>query len=218
MRQITLDIETTGLNPNEGHKIIEIGCVELIDNFPTGNTWQSYINPNRSIPQEAYEIHGLTEEFLSTKPTFYEVSESFINFIKNSELVIHNAKFDMGFINYELEENNIPVIKDMSVLDTVILARKIFPGQSVSLDALCKRYKINLEKRKFHGALLDAELLAEVYLELKGGRQQGIDLNTVLNNTRKQINFEKISYSKKIYELKEEEKKKYKKLITNINK
>ena len=218
MRQITLDIETTGLNPNEGHKIIEIGCVELIDNFPTGNTWQSYINPNRSVPQEAYEIHGLTEEFLSTKPTFYEISESFINFIKNSELVIHNAKFDMGFINYELEENNIPAIKDMSVLDTVILARKIFPGQSVSLDALCKRYKINLEKRKFHGALLDAELLAEVYLELKGGRQQGIDLNTVLNNTRKQINFEKISYSKKIYELKEEEKKKFKKLINNINK
>lgn len=218
MRQITLDIETTGLNPNEGHKIIEIGCVELIDNFPTGSTWQSYINPNRSIPQEAYEIHGLTEEFLSTKPTFHEVSESFINFIKNSELVIHNAKFDMGFINYELEENNIPSIKDMSVLDTVILARKIFPGQSVSLDALCKRYKINLEKRKFHGALLDAELLAEVYLELKGGRQQGIDLNTVLNNTRKQINFKNISYSKKIYELKEEEKKKYKKLITNINK
>ena len=205
MRKITLDLETTGLNPLEGHKIIEIGCVELINNFPTGNTWQTYINPMRNIPQEAYEVHGLTEEFLENKPFFRDTIDEFFNFIKNSDLIIHNAKFDIKFINYELEANNLNPILNNKVIDTIDIAKKMFPGQSISLDALCKRYKIDLEKRKFHGALLDAELLAEVYLEMQGGRQQGFDLKNEYINSKKNIDIRNIQYSKKIYKLTKEE-------------
>ena len=216
MRKVTLDLETTGLNPLEGHKIIEIGCVELINNFPTGNTWQTYINPKRNIPQEAYEVHGLTEEFLENKPFFKDTIDDFFNFIKNSDLIIHNAKFDMKFINYELEANNLNSINNNKVIDTIDIAKNMFPGQSISLDALCKRYKIDLDKRKFHGALLDAELLAEVYLEMQGGRQQGLDLKNEFINTNKKINIKNIQYSKKIYELTKEEVEINKKIMESI--
>lgn len=205
MRKVTLDLETTGLNPLEGHKIIEIGCVELINNFPTGNTWQTYINPDRTIPQEAYQVHGLTEEFLEDKPFFKDTINNFLNFIKNSDLIVHNAKFDMKFINYELEANNLNPITNNKVIDTIDIAKNMFPGQSISLDALCKRYKINLEKRKFHGALLDAELLAEVYLEMQGGRQQGFDLKNKYIKSHEKIDIKKIQYSKKIYKLTKKE-------------
>ena len=216
MRKVTLDLETTGLNPLEGHKIIEIGCVELINNFPTGNTWQTYINPKRNIPQEAFQIHGLTEEFLENKPFFKETIDEFLNFIKDSDLIIHNAKFDMKFINYELEANNLNSISNNKVIDTIDLAKNIFPGQSVSLDALCRRYKIDLEKRKFHGALLDAELLAEVYLEMQGGRQQGFDLKNDFISSKEKINIKNIQYSKKIYKLTKEEIENNKKLMKII--
>ena len=216
MRKVTLDLETTGLNPLEGHKIIEIGCVELINNFPTGNTWQTYINPKRNIPQEAYEVHGLTEEFLENKPFFKDTIDDFFNFIKNSDLIIHNVKFDMKFINYELEANNLNSINNNKVIDTIDIAKNMFPGQSISLDALCKRYKIDLDKRKFHGALLDAELLAEVYLEMQGGRQQGLDLKNEFINTNKKINIKNIQYSKKIYELTKEEVEINKKIMESI--
>jgi len=216
MRKVTLDLETTGLNPLEGHKIIEIGCVELINNFPTGNTWQTYINPKRNIPQEAFEVHGLTEEFLENKPFFKDTIDEFLNFIKDSDLIIHNAKFDMKFINYELEANNLNPILSNKVIDTINIAKNIFPGQSISLDALCKRYKIDLEKRKFHGALLDAELLAEVYLEMLGGRQQGIDLKNEYIKSRKRIDMKNIQYSKKIYKLTKEELENNNKLIKSI--
>ena len=215
MRKIALDIETTGLNPIEGHKIIEIGCVELLNNFPTGKTWQKYINPNRNIPQEAYEVHGLTEDFLKDKPSFQEVTEGFKSFIKNSKLIIHNSKFDIKFLNYELEAINLDPI-NLEIIDTIDIARKLFPGQSVSLDALCKRYKIDIEKRKLHGALLDAELLAEVYLEMQGGRQQGINLELKKNSNDKKVNRENIKYSKKIYKLKKEEINSYNKLLASI--
>ena len=216
MRKITLDLETTGLNPLEGHKIIEIGCVELINNFPTGNTWQTYINPKRNIPQEAFEIHGLTEEFLENKPFFKDTIDEFLNFIKDSDLIIHNAKFDMKFINYELEANNLNPISNNKIIDTIDIAKNMFPGQSNSLDALCKRYKIDLEKRKFHGALLDAELLAEVYLEMQGGRQQGFDLKNEYIDSKKKIDIKNIQYSKKVYKLTKEEIENNIKLIKSI--
>ena len=193
MRSITLDIETTGLSFLEGHKIVEIGCVELLNNFPSGKTWQRYINPERSIPEEAFKIHGLSNEFLSNKPVFSDIIDDFLNFIKDSDLIIHNSRFDLPFINYELEINNSKALdpKKNKVIDTLNLARKIHPGQSVSLDALSRRYKVNIE-RENHGALLDAEILAEVYLEMNGGRQQNINLTESVNKTKKSTKYTNI--------------------------
>ena len=219
MRSITLDIETTGLSFLEGHKIVEIGCVELLNNFPSGKTWQRYINPKRSIPEEAFKIHGLSNEFLSNKPVFSDIIDDFLNFIKDSDLIIHNSKFDLPFINYELEINNSKALdtKKNNVIDTLNLARKMHPGQSVSLDALSRRYKVNIE-RENHGALLDAEILAEVYLEMNGGRQQNINLIESGNKTKKSIRAEIYNYSKKIYEVTDQEKKNHQELLDFINK
>mgnify|MGYP001447230028 FL=1 len=218
MRSITLDIETTGLSFLEGHKIVEIGCVELVNNFPSGKTWQRYINPERSMPEEAFKIHGLSEEFLINKPVFSDIIDDFLNFIKDSDLIIHNSRFDLTFINYELEANNSKAIdpKKNNVIDTLNLARKMYPGQSVSLDALSRRYKINIE-RENHGALLDAEILAEVYLEMHGGRQQNINLTENENKTKKNISTQIYDYSRKIYEVTDQEKKKHQELIDFIN-
>jgi DNA polymerase-3 subunit epsilon len=217
MRKIALDLETTGLNPFEGHKIIEIGCVELINNFPTGNAWQTYLNPKRNMPQEAYEVHGLTEEFLADKPIFKDMINNFFEFVKNSDLIIHNAKFDMKFLNYELEANQLSPITNLKIIDTIDIARKMFPGQSISLDALCKRYKIDIEKRKFHGALLDAELLAEVYLEMQGGRQQGFKLINELVEIGKEIDIKDEPYSKKVYKVTNEEKNLHYNIMKIVN-
>ena len=208
MRSITLDIETTGLSFLEGHKIVEIGCVELLNNFPSGKTWQRYINPERSMPEEAFKIHGLSDEFLSNKPVFSDIIDDFLNFIKDSDLIIHNSRFDLPFINYELEINNSKALdpKKNNVIDTLNLARKMHPGQSVSLDALSRRYKINIE-RENHGALLDAEILAEVYLEMNGGRQQNINLTESVNKIKKSTHTQIYDYSKKIYEVTDQEKK-----------
>ena len=202
MRSITLDIETTGLSFLEGHKIVEIGCVELLNNFPSGKTWQRYINPERSMPEEAFKIHGLSEEFLSNKPVFSDIIDDFLNFIKDSDLIIHNSRFDLPFINYELEINNSKALdpKKNNVIDTLNLARKMHPGQSVSLDALSRRYKINIE-RENHGALLDAEILAEVYLEMNGGRQQNINLTESVNKTKKAHIHKYITIQKKYMRL-----------------
>ena len=218
MRSVTLDIETTGLSFLEGHKIVEIGCVELVNNFPSGKTWQRYINPERSMPEEAFKIHGLSEEFLINKPVFSDIIDDFLNFIKDSDLIIHNSRFDLTFINYELEANNSKAIdpKKNNVIDTLNLARKMYPGQSVSLDALSRRYKINIE-RENHGALLDAEILAEVYLEMHGGRQQNINLTENENKTKKNISTQIYDYSRKIYEVTDQEKKKHQELIDFIN-
>ena len=218
MRSITLDIETTGLSYLEGHKIVEIGCVELLNNCPSGKTWQRYINPERSMPEEAFKIHGLSEEFLFNKPIFSDIIDDFFNFIKDSDLIIHNSRFDLPFINYELEINNRKVLdlKKNNVIDTLTLARKMHPGQSVSLDALSKRYKINTE-RKNHGALLDAEILAEVYLEMHGGRQQNINLNESINKTKEKTRTQIYDYSKKIYDVTDQEKKEHQELLDFIN-
>ena len=174
MREIVLDTETTGLDPNSGHRIVELACVELISHMPTGRHFHCYLNPERDMPQEAFKIHGLSAEFLSTHGLFESIAGSFLDFIETSPLVIHNAGFDMKFLNYELRKAGYPVLGKHPVIDTIPLARKAFPGSLVNLDALCRRFKIDLSRRDKHGALLDAQLLAEVYLELKGGKQHGM--------------------------------------------
>lgn len=176
MREIVLDTETTGLDPNAGHRLVEIACVEILNFVPTGATFHAYINPERDMPLEAFNIHGLSVDFLRPKPLFAEVAQPFLEFIGDSKLVIHNAEFDMRFINFELARAELPAINTSQVFDTLGLARRKHPGASNSLDALCARYKINNSKRTKHGALLDSELLAEVYAELMGGRQTSMTL------------------------------------------
>jgi len=176
MREIVLDTETTGLDPKAGHRIVEIGCVELINHVATSETFHKYINPERDMPEEAFRVHGLSEEFLCDHPVFSEIAEEFLTFIGDSPLVIHNAEFDMGFINAELAKVKLGALDLSRSIDTVRMARKRFPGAPANLDALCKRFQIDNSNRELHGALLDARLLADVYLELTGGRQQGLEL------------------------------------------
>ena len=173
MRQIVLDTETTGLEPSEGHRIIEIGCVELIDRRLTGDTYHQYIQPDREIDAGAVEVHGITNESRADKPRFADIADDFLNFIRGAELVIHNAPFDVGFINHEfilLADCPGSVADHCMVLDTLALARRLHPGQRNSLDALCRRYDIDNSQRDLHGALLDAEILADVYLCMTGGQ------------------------------------------------
>lgn len=177
MRQIVLDTETTGIDPRQGHRIIEIGCVELVNRRLTGNHYHQYVNPVREIEAEAIEVHGITNEFLADKPLFKDIAKDFVDFIRGAELVIHNAPFDVGFMDHEFNLNRYPQEKtaDMcSVLDTLVLARQLHPGQKNNLDALCKRYGIDNSHRELHGALLDSEILADVYLMMTGGQT---DLN-----------------------------------------
>lgn len=168
MREIVLDTETTGISALEGHRIIEIGAVELIDKYRTGKVYHTYINPKRDISEGALKVHGITEEFLKDKPVFQLIVADFLEFIGDSKLVIHNAPFDMGFINHHLTQLGIPVITNDRVIDSLTLARKKYPGAKNSLDALCSRLNIDSSARVHHGALLDAELLADVYAEMMG--------------------------------------------------
>ncbi|MEP4378079.1 MAG: DNA polymerase III subunit epsilon [Alphaproteobacteria bacterium] len=176
MREIILDTETTGLDPANGDRIVEIGCVEAQHHIPTGETYHVYVNPERDMPVEAFNVHGLSEEFLAEKPVFAEVVGEFLEFIGDAKLVIHNAGFDMKFLNAELKRLGFPILPMDRSIDTVALARRTFPGAQASLDALCRRFEIDLSRREKHGALLDAELLAEVYLQLRGGRQPDLAL------------------------------------------
>lgn len=177
MREIVFDTETTGLYATSGDRVTEVGCVEIIDFIPTGRTWHAYVNPQRSTPKEVVEITGLTDAFLADKPLFSQVVEEFIEFVGDAGLVAHNAPFDRGFINMELERLGRPGYAEARFKDTARIARAKFPGSYVSLDALCKRFDISLESRDKHGALIDAQLLAEVYLELSGGRTRALDLS-----------------------------------------
>ena len=176
MREIVLDTETTGLDPAAGHRIVEVACLELFNHIPTGRSYQSYINPERDMPMSAFEVHGLSDAFLSDKPRFVEIADALLEFIGDAPLVIHNARFDIGFLNAELDRLGQPALDGSRAVDTVLLARQKFPGAQVSLDALCRRFEIDNSARTKHGALLDAELLAEVYLELIGGRQPTLGL------------------------------------------
>ena len=178
MREVVMDTETTGLDPKDGHKIVEIGAVELLNHLPTGKTFHSYLNPQRPVPKEAFEVHGLNNSFLKDKPLFKNVVVKFLKFIKDSPLVIHNAKFDMKFLNAELVSIGLPTLSPERALDTLAMARQKFPGSPASLDALCRRFGVNSLKREKHGALLDSEILAEVYLELIGGRQPELIMAT----------------------------------------
>lgn len=171
MREIVLDTETTGLDPEDGHRIVEIGAVELLNHLPTGRVYHQYINPQRPMPREAQEIHGLDDAFLADKPPFEAVVDAFLAFVEDARLVIHNASFDMRFINAELRRCGRILLPADRALDTLTIARARFPGAPASLDALCRRFGVDNSAREKHGALLDCELLAEVYLELAGGRQ-----------------------------------------------
>ena len=177
MREIVLDTETTGLDPNDGHRVIEIGCVELLDHFPTGRTFQRYLNPDRDMPPDAQRIHGITTEFLQDKPRFAEIAEEFLEFIGDAPLIIHNAGFDLKFLNSELHRTSRRPIPFARAIDTIDMAKSKYPGARYSLDELCKRFSIDLSSRSLHGALLDSELTAQVYLELIGGRQKKLLLS-----------------------------------------
>jgi DNA polymerase III, epsilon subunit, Proteobacterial len=172
MREIVLDTETTGFDPNDGHRIVEIGCVELIDHFPTTKNFHVYLNPERDMPAEAEKVHGLSAEFLADKPLFADVAADFLEFIGDAPLVIHNAAFDMRFLNAELGRLNMAQLPAERTIDTIAMAKLKYPGARYSLDELCRRFEIDLTARDKHGALLDSELLAQVYLELLGGRQK----------------------------------------------
>jgi DNA polymerase-3 subunit epsilon len=176
IREIVLDTETTGFEPSQGHRLVEIGCLELMNHVPTGRVFHTYINPEREVPQEAFAVHGLSYEFLKDHPPFKDVISLFLTFVEDVPLVIHNAKFDMKFINAELKQHNHPEIPFSRAIDTLTMARQKFPGSPASLDALCKRFGVDNKARDKHGALLDAELLAQVYLELIGGKQPGLTL------------------------------------------
>lgn len=176
MREIVLDTETTGFDPATGDRLVEIGCLELENHIPTGRNFHRYLNPEREMPESAFRIHGLSSEFLADKPKFASLAEDFLTFIGADPLVIHNAEFDMKFINYELEKAGKRALPMQRAIDTVKIARTKFPGSPASLDALCKRFNIDNSNRTLHGALLDAQLLADVYLELLGGRQTGLTL------------------------------------------
>ncbi len=202
MREIVLDTETTGLDPQDGHRIVEIGAVELYNHVPTGNVYHQYINPLISMPDQAFAIHGLSDEFLSDKPKFSEIAKEFLDFIGSAKLVIHNAAFDIKFINAELKSIDEEEITFDRATDTLAIARKKFPGSPASLDSLCRRFKIDNSARTVHGALLDSQILAEVYLELVGGKQPDFALNTanfsnennnsIFNEKRTQVRKEKL--------------------------
>jgi DNA polymerase-3 subunit epsilon len=175
-REIILDTETTGLRPDEGHRVVEIGCIELVNHVPTGRVYHAYINPERPMPPEALAVHGLTDDFLRDKPLFGAVVEEFLAFVTGAPIVAHNARFDIGFVDAELARLERGALAPPRVIDTADMARRRFPGAPASLDALCKRFNIDNSNRTRHGALLDAELLAEVYIELIGGRQTSLGL------------------------------------------
>jgi DNA polymerase-3 subunit epsilon len=177
LREIVLDTETTGLDPFDGHRIVEIGCVELVNHIPTGRVWHRHVNPERDVPYAAFEVHGLTSEFLRDKPRFADLVDDMLAFIEGAMLVMHNATFDFGFLNAELDRIARPLLSWDRVVDTLALARRRHPGAPCSLDALCKRYGIDLSEREKHSALLDCRLLARVYAELVGGHQARLEFS-----------------------------------------
>ncbi|MGE4351256.1 MAG: DNA polymerase III subunit epsilon [Bdellovibrionales bacterium] len=207
MREIVLDTETTGFDPLKGDRLVEIGCVEVVNHLATGTVYHRYFNPERDMPDSAAQVHGLTNEFLADKPLFSQEVDSFLDFIAGDPLVIHNAPFDMGFLNAELTRTGYKILPMARAVDTLPMARRMFPGAPASLDALCKRFGVDLSARDFHGALLDARLLAEVYLELCGGRQPGLEINPqeALSSSEKGENVQRVFREPRLFEISEEE-------------
>jgi DNA polymerase-3 subunit epsilon len=217
-REIVLDTETTGFEPTQGHRLVEIGCLELINHVPSGRIFHTYINPERDVPEDAYGVHGLSYDFLKNHPPFRDIGSLFLEFIEDSPLVIHNAKFDMKFLNAELKNHNWQELSFTRAIDTLMMARQKFPGSPASLDALCKRFGVDNKARDKHGALLDAELLAQVYLELLGGKQPSLSLHFVSEQGETQTDGQK---EKKIREPRPhrptpEEIEDHKKLIASL--
>ena len=214
MREIVLDTETTGFRFNDGDRIVEIGCVELVNHVATGNSYHQYINPERLMPAEAFKVHGLSDEFLSGFPIMAEVIDQFVAFIgSEAPLIIHNAEFDLSHLNNELNLIGMKKI-DSDILDTLTLARDKFPGSSISLDALCKRYQIDNSKRTQHTALIDCELLSKVYINLTDQKEPSLNFN-VDENKEKQILVNNVSYYKKIIQPSEDEIKNHKNYLKN---
>ncbi|MBR6409726.1 MAG: DNA polymerase III subunit epsilon [Alphaproteobacteria bacterium] len=211
LREIVFDTETTGFDPHQGDKLVEIGAIELINHIPTGRTYHQYINPLRDMPEEAFKVHGLSTEFLQNYPRFSEIAKDFLNFVGDDGIMVaHNAQFDMNFVNYELKHNGFDTLKDHEVVDTLEIAKAKFPSARNNLDALCKRFNIDNSKRTKHGALLDAELLAEVYLELLGGAEPTMNLNTeekVVTTADNQNTHEKKYLKPRDFKLTEEDEK-----------
>ena len=176
MREIVLDTETTGFDPKTGDRLIEVGCIEIVDLLPTGRTYHSFVNPERSIPEDAIRVHGITNDKVKDAPIFAKMADEFLEFIGDAPLIAHNASFDRNFVDWELTLAHKPITGEPRWIDTLAIAKNKFPGQPNTLDALCKRYKISLADRTYHGALIDARLLAEVYLELRGGKERSFDL------------------------------------------
>lgn len=217
MREIVLDTETTGMDPSEGDKLVEIGCIELENHIPTGRHYHQYINPERDVPAEAVAVHGLTQERLAKEPTFGEVVGDFLDFLGNdSKLVIHNAEFDMKFINAELAQFGFPSVEPRRVIDTLAIARKKFPGSPANLDALCRRFNIDNSSRTLHGALLDSELLAEVYLELLGGRQRGLQIDAEKREETTQVVLERKFREPRDFPVSKEEEKEHFEMLEDI--
>ncbi len=214
MREIVLDTETTGLSPKNGDRIVEIGCIELVNHLSTGEYYHEYINPEREMPQKAQEVHGLSDAFLSDKPIFSDISKAFNEFIGTSTLIIHNAEFDMSFLNWERKLLGLEPLQIESTIDTLQLAREKYPGAQASLDALCRRFHIDNSDRSFHGALKDAKLLAEVYLELIGGRQQRMELSAKTKTTINEINNKE--FKQRSYMPSKEEEELHKKFLKKI--
>lgn len=212
MNEIFLDTETTGLSFKDGHKIVEIACIETEDLISTNRVFHKFINPKRNMPEEAFRIHGFTEKFLEDKETFDKVAGEFLNFIKGKKIIIHNASFDLGFLNGELSEIKKELINKSEVIDSLEVARNKFPGISNSLDALCRRFNIDLSRRIKHNALLDCELLREVYINLLGAREPKFDLSSNKQSNLNSSNINK-SYSKKILQISEDEIKKHKEFL-----
>jgi len=217
MREIVLDTETTGLSPRDGDRMVEIGCLELVNHMPTGETYHQYVNPGIPMPAAAEAVHGLSDKFLSDKPVFKDVADDFLTFIGDAALVIHNASFDMGFINAELARLKRDPVPNSRAIDTVTMARKKFPGSPASLDALCRRFEIDNSARTLHGALLDAELLAEVYLELIGGRQPGLILGAETSDSDTTQAIERVARAPRPHDPTSEELAAHAEFIARLN-
>ncbi len=216
-RQIVLDTETTGLSPENGDRIVEIGCVELINFVPTNNTYHQYINPDRKMSEGAFRVSGISNAFLLDKPKFEEIYKEFLTYISDSAIVAHNAKFDVGFINSELQKVNEQNFITNEIIDTLAIAKRKYPGAQASLDALCKRFEIDITKREKHGALLDANLLVDVYIELIGGKQTSFILSNKSNTFEEKKENKKI-YDRRKFEITDKELIEHQKIINKIKK
>lgn len=216
MRQIVFDTESTGFNAESGDRIVEIGALEVVNLLPTGKIYHQYINPEREVPEGAVAVHGLTYDRLKSEPVFAEIVGDFLEFIGDSDLVAHNADFDMRFVNAELKRVGMPALSMTRAIDTLKTARKKFPGANNTLDALCRRFNVDASERTLHGALLDAELLAEVYLELSGGRQQGLNLNRQQQQELANKQRPKKEYPARVFDIVDSEIKEFETMLEGL--